>query len=343
MHKKHIYGITAAILLIIGAIGATNYYQKIFGQSVTQNGAIYIRSNTTITGLEESLKPFLKDPENFTWLAQKKKFTTLKGGMYLLKKDMSLNDLVNLLRSGQQTPIKVTFNNQHTLENLAGRVSQQIEADSASIVNALLNPNFLSANNLQPKSVLEICIPNSYEFYWNTSAKKFRDRMLKEYQRFWTPNRLEKAKKIQLTKSEVTTLASIVQKETAQKKERPMVAGLYLNRLKSHWPLQADPTIIYILKEKNGADFMVKRVLNKDLKIDSPYNTYKNKGLPPTLIGMPDISSIDAVLNPTKHNYYYMCASINNIGFHEFARTLTQHNRNAVKYQRWISKKGINR
>lgn len=342
MHKKHIYGITAVIFLIVGIVGTT-YYQKIFGKSVTKNGAIYIRSNDAIIDVEKHLNPFISDPEKFSWLAQKKKFTTPKGGMYLLKKDMSLNDLVNLLRSGQQTPIKITFNNQHTLEDLAKRVAQQIETDSASIVTAMTDFNFLSANNLQAKSALEISIPNSYELYWNTSAEKFRDRMLKEYHRFWTQKRLEKATKLGLTKSEVITLASIVQKETVQKKERPIVAGLYLNRLKNDWPLQADPTIIYVLKEKNGRDFVVKRVLNKDLKIDSPYNTYKNTGLPPTLIGMPDISSIDAVLSPAKHNYFYMCASTSNIGFHEFARTLKQHNRNAVKYQRWISKKGINR
>lgn len=335
-------GITAVVFLITGIVGAT-YYQKIFGKSVVKNGAIYIRSNDTITTLEKHLHPFLKDPKDFTWLAQKKKFTTPKAGMYLLKKDMSLNDLVNLLRIGQQTPVKITFNNQHTLEDLASRISQQIEADSAAIVNAMTDANFLSTNKLQVKSVLEISIPNSYELYWNTSAEKFRDRMLKEYHRFWTQSRLKKAAKLHLTKSEVITLASIVQRETAQKKERPIVAGLYLNRLKNNWPLQADPTIIYVLKEKYGNNFMVKRVLNKDLKIDSPYNTYKNTGLPPTLIGMPDISSIDAVLNPAKHNYFYMCASTSNIGFHEFARSLTQHNRNAVKYQRWISKKGIHR
>jgi len=342
MHKKRIYGVTAVIFLIVGIVGTT-YYQKIFGKSVTKNGNIYIRSNADMLKVNKYVSEYLKNPNDFLWLTRKKKFTTPKGGMYLLKKDMSLNDLVNLLKSGQQTPIKITFNNQHTLENLARRIAQQIEADSTAIVNAMRNPTFLSENNLQPKSVLEICIPNSYEFYWNTSAEKFRNRMLKEYHRFWTPNRLGKAKKLQLTKSEVITLASIVQKETAQQKERPIVAGLYLNRLKSGWPLQADPTIIYVLKEKYGNDFIVKRVLNKDLKIDSPYNTYKNKGLPPTLIGMPDISSIDAVLNPEKHRYYYMCASISNIGFHDFARTLAQHNRNAGKYRRWISKKGINR
>ena len=184
-------------------------------------------------------------------------------------------------------------------------------------------------------------IPNSYELYWNTSAEKFRSRMLREYNKFWTQNRINKVKNLGLSKDQVITLASIVQKETAKKQERPMVAGLYLNRLKKGWPLQADPTVIYSIKEQKGQDFVVRRVLTKDLEIKSPYNTYLNKGLPPTLIAMPDISSIDAVLNPAKHNYMYMTASITNLGFHEFASSLSQHNRNAAKYHRWLNKQRI--
>jgi UPF0755 protein len=186
-------------------------------------------------------------------------------------------------------------------------------------------------------------MPNTYEVYWTTSPKNFRNKLLNNYNRFWNTNRIEKAKQLKLSKTEVSTLASIVQKETAKKEERPRVAGLYLNRLKKGWPLQADPTIIYILKEKNGHDFVVKRVLTKDLSIQSPYNTYLNSGLPPSLIAMPDISSIDAVLNAEKHNYYFMCANVENIGYHKFAKTLSQHNRNANQYRRWLNKLGVNR
>ena len=138
-------------------------------------------------------------------------------------------------------------------------------------------------------------------------------------------------------------MASIVQKETAKIIERPIVAGLYLNRLKKGWPLQADPTIIYCIKKNKGQDFVVKRVLTADLEIKSPYNTYKNKGLPPTLISMPDISSIDGVLNAQKHSYFYMCANIDKLGYHTFARSLKQHNRNAAKYHKWLNKQRINR
>ncbi|WBX70439.1 endolytic transglycosylase MltG [Tenacibaculum retecalamus] len=342
MNKKIIYTAIAIIFLIGGIIGF-NFYQKIFSQAVTKSGAIYIKSDDTFDGLKKQLSNYIDKPENFIWVAEKKKFTKPKGGKYILKKGMSLNDVVNLLRSGNQTPIKLSFNNQDSLEKLAGRIAQQIETDSISLVKVMRENDFLVKNSFNQKNALGMYIPNSYEFYWNTSAEKFRSKMLIEYNRFWSSLRLEKAKKLNLTKKEVTTLASIVQKETAQKSERPIVAGLYLNRLRDGWPLQADPTVIYAIKQLKGQDFVVKRVLNKDLKIKSPYNTYQNTGLPPSLIAMPDVSSIDAVLNFKKHNYFYMCASVDKIGFHDFANSLAQHNRNAAKYQRWITQRGINR
>ena len=186
-------------------------------------------------------------------------------------------------------------------------------------------------------------VPNTYEFLWNTSAEGFRNRMYREYHKFWNVRRIAKAKKQNLEVQEVIALASIVQKETAQVSERPIVAGLYLNRYHKKWALQADPTVIFALQEKYGSDFEVKRVLNKDLKIDSPYNTYKYAGIPPGPIAMPDISAIDAVLNPSKHRYMFMCASTKKIGSHVFTKSLRQHNRNAKQYQRWLSSQGVQR
>lgn len=342
MNKKIIYG-SIAIILVIAAIVGYNYYQKIFGTAVKKDGTLYIGSNYHLMDVKKMLSEYVNDSQNFFWVAEQKKFKTPKGGKYQLKKGMSMNDVVNLLRSGAQTPITVSFNNQDSLEKLAGRIAQQIEADSTSLVQAMTDTTFLAKHNFTVNSALGMYVPNSYEFYWNTSAKKFRDKMFKEYTSFWNTTRRSRAKALQLSPSEVITLASIVQKETAKRVERPIVAGLYLNRLKRGWPLQADPTIIYIVKQEKGQDFVVKRVLNKDLTIDSPYNTYLHKGLPPSLIAMPDISSIDAVLNPKQHNYFYMCASIERIGYHQFASTLSQHNRNAAKYQRWLSKQGIRR
>ncbi len=341
---KKIILIILSIIFIIGAIIGYTYYAKIYSPNITENTDILIPNKATFDEVTEIIKPYLKNKNSFDWVAQQKNYpNVIKSGKYSIKKGMNNNEVVNLLRSGKQATIKLTFNNQDTLEKLSGRIAEQIDADSVEILSAILDSNFLKKNKYTKTNVLGMFVPNSYEFYWNTTAEKFRDRMLKESHVFWNTSRQEKAKSLHLTKNEVITLASIVQKETAMVSERSSVAGLYLNRLRDKWALQADPTIIYALKQKHGQDYEVKRVLNGDLKIDSPYNTYQNNGLPPSLIAMPDISSIDAVLNPKNHEYYYMCASVTNIGSHEFAKTLAQHNRNAVKYQRWISKQGINR
>ncbi len=342
MNKKFIYSVIGTILLIGGILGY-NYYQKIFGKAIIKETILFVYSADNLIDVKIKIAEFSKNPNTFLLVAAKKNLSKPKTGRYILKKGMSNNDIVNMLRSGNQTPLKVSFNNQDTLEKLASRIAEQLETDSISIITSFTDKEFLSENKLTKKSILQICIPNSYEFYWNVSATNFRDKMLVEYTRFWNSKRLEKAKALKMSKSEVIALASIVQKETAKTIERPIVAGLYLNRLKKGWPLQADPTIIYCIKEVKGQDYVVKRVLTADLQINSPYNTYKKKGLPPTLIAMPDISSIDAVLNSTKHNYMYMCVNIDKLGYHAFAKTLTQHNRNAAKYHIWLNKQGVNR
>ncbi|ARV07922.1 aminodeoxychorismate lyase [Polaribacter sp. SA4-10] len=342
MSKKFIYTVIATIVLI-GGIITYNYYQKVFGTTITKDAVLYVKSTDSLLDIKNNITDYSKHLNTFLLVAAKKNFSNPKAGRYILKEGMSNNDLVNLLRSGNQTPVKLSFNNQDTLEKLAGRIAAQLETDSISLLNTFKDKAFLSKNNLTEKSVLQIFIPNSYEFYWTTSPEKFRNKILREYNRFWNESRLQKAKDLNLSKDEVITLASIVQKETAQKSERPIVAGLYLNRLKNGWPLQADPTIIYCIKEKKGQGYAVKRVLTADLEIKSPYNTYKNKGLPPTLIAMPDISAIDGVLNAQQHNYYYMCANVEKLGYHAFASSLSQHNRNAAKYHNWLNKQGVNR
>ena len=344
MKIKQIIISFVTIVIIVSAIIAYKYFSKIYVSNVIENSAVFIPSNATFDEVSKIILPYVNNSNSFNWVAHRKNYpNVIKAGKYLIKKGMNNNELVNLLRSGKQSPITLTFNNQDTLEKLAGRIAEQIEADSIDILITVVDSDFLKKNGFNKHDILGMFIPNSYEVYWNTSALQFRDRMIKEYANFWNSSRAEKAKAMNLSKKEVITLASVVQKETAKVNERTTVAGLYLNRLRGRWPLQADPTIIFALKQKNGQDFEVKRVLNADLDIDSPYNTYKNAGLPPSLIAMPDISSIDAVLNPKNHDYYYMCASVTNIGSHEFAKTLSQHNLNASKYQRWVSKQGINR
>lgn len=341
MTKKKVYIALAVTLIGFSAVLANIYYSKIYKSNIVKDGFVFIPSGATFNEVEYLVRPFLKRTDPFNWVAKKKKYTKrIKSGKYQVKNGMSTNDLVNLLRSGNQTPIKLAFNNQDSLEKLAGRIAQQIEADSLSLVKVLNDEYFQSKNGFTKATALNMYIPNSYEFYWTTNANEFQTKMLKEYKRFWNQSRLEKAKKLNLSIDEVMILASIVQKETANVPERKTVAGLYLNRYKNKWPLQADPTIIYAIKQKRGFDTVIKRVLHKDLEIDSPYNTYKNLSLPPGPIGMPDISAIDAVLNPAKHDYYYMCASVTNIGKHVFAKNLAQHNVNARKYQSWVAKQG---
>ena len=342
MYNK-ISSIAIGLFILIGASIGYYYYQKIFGTSITKEVVLFVNSTDNLMDLNNKISAVSTKKEGFLWVAARKGFTKPKGGRYLLKKGMSNNDLVNLLRSGNQTPIKLSFNNQDSLEKLASRIAQQLETDSISLLNSFKDPAFLSKIKMTEKSVLQIFIPNSYQFYWTTTPQKFRDKIFNEYKRFWNQSRLTKADKLNLSINEVITLASIVQKETTKAIERPIVAGLYLNRLKKEWPLQADPTIIYCIREIKGQNYKVKRVLNSDLKINSPYNTYKNKGLPPSLIAMPDISAIDAVLNAQKHNYFYMCADIENIGYHRFTRSLLQHNKNAKRYHRWLNKQRINR
>lgn len=345
MNLKKILLLVVGLLILIGGVIAFNFYTKIYKPNTVKDGFVYISTNSEFNDVENAIAPFVKNLSSFTWVANRKNYpNTIKPGKYKISKNLNNNDLVNLLRSGKQTMVKLSFNNQDSFKKLAGRIAAQIEADSVSLLKALTDSNFLKENGFTKESSLGMYIPNTYEYYWNTSATTFRRKMLREYKNFWNKSRTNKAKKLNLSKNQAITLASIVQKETAAVKERPIVAGLYLNRLRDNWPLQADPTIIYALKQQAGDEnIIIKRVLTKDLAINSPYNTYKNVGLPPGPIAMPDVSSIDAVLNPASHNYYYMCASITQIGLHEFAKTLSQHNRNAAKYQQWLNKQGVNR
>ena len=344
MNLKKLILLIISLLFIIGGVLVFNFYNKIYKVNTVKEGFLYIPTNSTFTEVENLARPFLNRVKPFIWVANKKNYpNTIKPGKYFISEGMNNNELVNLLRSGLQIPVKVSFNNQDTFQKLAGRISQQIEADSISLLNSFNNQEFIQQNGFNQYTAIGMYIPNTYEFFWNTSADAFVKKMLQEYKIFWNTSRLEKAKNQQLSPIEVMNLASIVQKETAMVSERPIVAGLYLNRLHNNWPLQADPTVIFALKSKLGEDTIIKRVLKKDLEIASPYNTYKNIGLPPGPITMPDITSVEAVLNAKQHDYYYMCASITKIGEHEFAKTLSQHNRNAVKYQNWLNKQAVNR
>jgi len=347
MYIKKIIVVIALLGLVVAGYFSYFVYNTMFVDNTAFNNEeayIYVPSNSSYEDVRELLTPLLKDIDRFDALANRKKYVSnIKAGRFVIKKGMNNNDIINSIRS-KNIPIKVSFNNQESLEALAGRIANQIEADSASVISSMKETSFLIENNFNKKTALGMYIPNSYEFFWNTSGEQFRDRMLTEYNRFWTESKLNKAKALGLSPQEVITLASIVQKETAKVDERPRVAGVYVNRLKRGMPLQADPTVIYAMKYESGDfDQVIKRVLYKDLELDSPYNTYKYGGLPPGLIAMPDVSSINAVLNFEEHSYYYFVVNVENFGYHKFAKTLSQHNRNRQEYVRWINKQGINR
>lgn len=345
MYIKKILWAIALIGLVVAAYFAYYVYSAMFKPNTAFNNEeayIYVPSNADYSVVREQLEPLLIDIDKFEALAKQKQYTAnVKAGRYVIKKGMNNNDIINSIRINN-IPIQIAFNNQESLEKLAGRIATQIEADSLSLISAMKDGAFLNANNFSLATALGMYIPNSYEFFWNTTAEAFRDRMLNEYQRFWNDTRKAKAEKLNMSINDVMTLASIVYEESKKKDEQPRVAGVYINRLRIGMPLQADPTLkfaAYQLPEYKNT--VIKRVLNKHKEIDSPYNTYKYAGLPPGLITMPDISAIEAVLNYEKHNYLYFAADAKRVGYHKFAKTLSQHNANARAYQRYLSSQGI--
>ncbi|RDK86843.1 endolytic transglycosylase MltG [Marinirhabdus gelatinilytica] len=338
-------------VLLLGLAGMAIFAWYVYNTVLVPNTAfnnteahVYIPTNATFSDVLQEVEPLLEDTETFTAVAKRKGYVNnVKPGHFILEKGMNNNDIVNTIRS-RNIPVQVKFNNQERLEDLAGAISRQIEADSISLLNVMRDKTFLSENNLEENTVLGLYVPNTYEFYWNTSAEGFRDKMASEYKGFWNEKRLAKAAKLNMTPAQVISLAAIVQKETAKVEERPRVAGVYINRLKRGMLLQADPTVIYAKKRsENNFDQIIKRVLYRDLEIDSPYNTYKYAGVPPGPITMPDISSVDAVLDHEEHDYLYFVANVQKFGYHKFAKTLSQHNRNKAEYVRWISQQGVNR
>ena len=324
---------------------AHRLYSYVYQPNITLNEKseqfIYIPTNSKFSDVVRILSDegLLIDKNSFEWVAERKNYRyNIKAGRYFINRELNNNELINLLRSGMQIPVKVTFNHLRTKEQLMGKISTQIEVDSITIINQLSDTTFLIETGLNNDNVSCLFIPNTYEFYWNTSATEFLNKMQKEYDKFWNNERLKKAATIGLTKFEVSALASIVEMESYKKEERPIIARLYLNRLKKGMKLQSDPTIIFAV-----GDFTIRRVLTKDLKIDSPYNTYLHKGLPPGPICLPSINAIDAVLNASKNDYLFMCAREDFSGYHNFAKTSKEHSKNARKYRRALNKRKIMR
>ena len=257
-------------------------------------------------------------------------------GSYLIKPGMSNNKIINMLLSGLQTPVNVTFNNIRTLDELAGAVGDQTEADSASLSEFFADEANYAADGFNRRTIISVFIPDTYQVYWSVDARGLYRRMLKEYRAYWNKERLAEAEAINLTPVEVAVLASIVDEEAARADEKPRIAGVYINRLRGGIPLQADPTVKFAVN-----DFTLRRILNKHLEVDSPYNTYMFRGLPPGPIRCPSRSGLDAVLNAENHEYLYFVAKPDGSGYHHFSRTLAEHNRYAAAYRRELNKRRI--
>lgn len=334
--------IAVVVLLCIGGVGLGIFYYYIFGPNTRVAGErfyLYIPTGATFILVVDSLEhnKILKNSASFVKLSIKKGYTEkVKPGRYLITNNMSNNELINMLRSGRQSAINLTFNSVRTTPQLAGRLASALETDSVSLLRMLRDPHITKTYGFSPENILLMFIPNTYEVYWNTPPEKLLERMHKEYRHFWTKEREELAAKAGLSTIETGILASIVEMETIRNDEKPVIAGVYLNRLHRGIHLEADPTVIYALN-----DFTIKRVLKNHLNYRSPYNTYLNSGLPPGPITMPSVSSLDAVLNYRHHNYLFFCAKPDLSGYHSFARNLPEHIANARAYQNALDKMNI--
>lgn len=328
--------------LILGlaiAVGVVAYFVVYPNTSVKDDGIIYIRDNDTFDNVLDTLsrRGYLKNSYTFRVVAQLKSYPDLiKAGRYQIENGVNNNELVNKLRAGRQQPIKFTFNNLRTLDQLASLLSHQLSIDSTSFMNLLTDESYVSEFGFTTENFPAMFIPNTYQLYWNTSEKEFIQRMYKEYGKFWNENRLLRAKQAGLSPVQVIILASIVEEETVKAKEYPIIAGVYINRLKKRIPLAACPTIKYAL-----GDFSLQRVLKKHMTIDSPYNTYKYRGLPPGPVRMPSIQVIESILDYQKHNYLYFCAKSDFSGEHHFSKTLREHNKRANEYHNALNKRKI--
>lgn len=332
----------AGILFLALGITAFNFYLKYFGPNVSNKEEyLYIRTGSSFADVYKTIreKEIVNDSVAFYETAMDMDYPqVVKPGKYKLKGGMSNRRFINMLKSGSQEAVQLKFKNHRLKENMAAYIATQIEADSASIVNLLDSAEFVAKYGFNTDNVYSVFIPNQYEIWWNTSAEQFFERMHKEYQKFWNAERSAAAEKTGLSKTQVSTLAAIVDAEALNDSEMPTIAGLYMNRYKRGIKLQADPTVIFANK-----DFSIRRVLNRHLVKDSPYNTYVYAGLPPGPIMMPSIKAIEAVLNHEKHNYLFMCAKEDFSGYHNFAETQAEHLVNARKFQQALNKRNIKR
>ncbi|QNL48974.1 endolytic transglycosylase MltG [Olivibacter sp. SDN3] len=339
-YKRRIITTISVVLLLTGITLAYTYYKRYFAPNVTGvEDYLYIKTGASFEDIMLDLgkNNLLKDTASFRWAAEKMEYPSrIKPGKYRLTEQMNNRSLINILGGGFQEPVNLRFQNIRLKEQFAGFIATQIEPDSTQLMG-LLNSDTLAAKyGFNTENFFTMFIPNTYELYWNTSADNFFSRMHDEYEKFWNTERTKKAAAINLTPIQVSILASVVKGEALHNDEMPKIAGLYINRLRKGILLQADPTVIFATN-----DFTIRRVLNRHLRTESPYNTYIHKGLPPGPIMMPSITAIDAVLNYENHNYIYMCAKEDFSGYHNFSTNVSEHLVNARKFQQALNERNI--
>lgn len=339
-NRKRIFIWIASITLLLMVAIAAFLYSLVFKPiELTEEVYIYIDEERDYETVVDQLKEKVELPNEdvFRLLADRMNYPNMvKTGRYAIEDGMTMPDLIRALRSGSQVPINLTFNNIRTMENLAGRLSSQLMADSISILDVLNDTSVAAKYGFNEQTFGSMFIPNTYEVYWDTNVESLIERMKREYDSFWNTERRAKAQKLGLTPLEVTTLASIVEEEATYTDEYPIVAGLYINRLNRGMRLEADPTVKFAV-----GDATLRRILFKHLEVESPYNTYKIDGLPPGPIRIPSTSAINATLSPAQHNYIFMCAKDDLSGRHNFAVTHAEHARNARAYQKALNERGI--
>lgn len=342
MSKNNSIQLKAGVIITVGMLFATfsfYAYQLLFTPNVQLEKTdtyLYIPSGATFETVKDSLdkNEILNDKVSFYFLTRLLKYReNVKPGRYLLKANSTNLSVVRMLKRGNQAPVKLTFNNIRIKSDLAELLSKKMEFSAAEFLGLLNDKSFVEKYGFNTSNVIGMFIPNTYELYWNVTAEHFIEKMHQEYQKFWNENRRAQAKAMGFSPAQVTVLASIVEAETNYNKEKPRVAGVYINRLHASMPLQADPTVKFAM-----GDFSIKRIYTVHTTFNSPYNTYMYAGLPPGPINLPSITTIDAVLNYEKHKYLYFCADSGLSGKHEFAETYAQHQKIAEKYRRALNK-----
>ncbi len=335
--KRYIYLATGCIAVI--AVLVYYYFFSAISTKAT-NQYLYIDKDDTIDSVYTKLT-CISNAHGMTAFKTLVRHTSygenIRSGRYEITPSNGAFAIFRKLKSGMQAPVNLTIPSVRTLDKLADAVSAKMMFSSKELLTAITDKSVCEKYGYTPQTISCMFIPNTYDLYWNISVEKFLDKMKDESKKFWTFERLNKAKAMELSPEQVITLASIVDEETANNDEKPMIAGMYYNRLKQDMPLQADPTIKFALKK-----FELKRIYHNMLNTDSPYNTYRNTGLPPGPIRIPSVNGIDAVLNYVHHDYLYMCAKEDFSGTHNFAKTYEEHKRNAAKYSKALNERGIN-